>query len=121
MRKLLTAALFLLAGSLLHAEECAELNMCISQSQRTELVEQQRFLYIKANSAFVDPSVRELFKVRLNEFERCMNKNDQPSTPRLAYVFCLNEDILTMKIEHMLLEVDPDDPEATTYVVEYER
>lgn len=120
MKRVIAVVLFLAAG-LLHAEECAELNMCISQGQRVELVEQEKFLFKKANSAFVDQTVRDLFKARLNEFKRCMSKNDQPSTPRLAYIFCLNEDILTLKIEHMLLEVDPDDPEATTYVVEYER
>ncbi len=120
MKKLFAAFCFL-AGGALHAEECAELNMCISQGQRAELVEQQKFLFKKANSAFVDPSVRDLFKARLAEFERCTSKNDQPSTPRLAYIFCLNEDILTLKIEHMLLEADPDDPDATTNVVENER
>lgn len=96
--------------------------MCITQDQRLELVERQKWLFEQATTGFVDhPGDRDYYKSRLNEFERCMSKNDQPSTPRRAYIFCLNEDILTLKIEHMLLEVDPDDPEATTYVVEYER
>jgi hypothetical protein len=121
MKLIAISALLLLLSTAVQAEECAELNMCISQSQRQELSDQQKRLVAKAANVFLDEGTREYYRGLLREFERCMNKNDQPTTPRLAYLFCLNNDILSLKIEHDLLEVDPENPDATTYVVEYTR
>lgn len=119
MKSLIIAMSLTVMGAMAQAEECTETQMCATASQLEELKSMRKILFISANNQFKDDATRALAKKSLARFDECYKRHMSLNRPRLAYMFCLNEDLVSVKIEHPLLELDPENPDVETEIVEY--
>lgn len=103
------------------AEECAETQMCASETQMQQLQMTRKIYSDKSKDELIDSGTRDYYKKQLVEFDRCYEKHMSVNRPRLAHLFCLSTDVVSVKIEHALLEIDPENPDITTEIIEYER